>query len=208
MNTTQMPELITSRLTFGVVTSVLDRLLAQSWDLKLECLVLAALLSAETEEDETVQVETGPVETGPGDGTAPETDIAADITIWRRSLLQELFLITQEESLPATVVRAARLREKTDLPRVHVLTSTDADLDDIYGCVGLGYDQDVSVLDIHHEIQSAIARLARQSRRVALHKLYRYLRTKQPGPGLAAEYVNTLDSIRPDIIRRSGAGFA
>jgi hypothetical protein len=203
MNTAQMPELITSRLTFGVMTSVLDRLLAESWDLRLECLVLAALLSAEAEGDETVRVEVGP-----GDGTPPETDIAADITIWRRSLLQELFLVTQEESLHATVVRAARLREKADLPRVHVLTSTDADLDDIFGYAGLAYDQDVSVLDIHHEIQSATARLARQSRRVALHKLYRYLRTRQPGPGLAAEYVNALDNIRPGIIRRSGAGLA
>jgi hypothetical protein len=203
MNTAQMPELITSRLTFGVMTSVLDRLLAESWDLRLECLVLAALLSAEAEGDETVRVEVGP-----GDGTPPETDIAADITIWRRSLLQELFLVTMEDSLHATVVRAARLREKADLPRVHVLTSTDADLDDIFGCAGLAYNQDVSVLDIHHEIQSATARLARQSRRVALHKLYRYLRTRQPGPGLAAEYVNALDSIRPDIIRRSGAGLA
>jgi hypothetical protein len=43
---------------------------------------------------------------------------------------------------------------------------------------------------------------------VALHKLYRYLRTRQPGPGLAAEYVNALDNIRPGIIRRSGAGLA
>lgn len=192
-----MPAIATNRLTFAVVMSIFDRLLGEPSGLMREALILAALKSAEAETDHALLVEVRPNEAG-----------GADIAILRGVFLQELFLVIPRAELPATMaVRASRLLEDEDLPRVHVLT--DHGVEPTQGERRLamsmtsggtsGY-QDISVLDIRHEIASATGRLHRRSRRTSLHKLDRYLRT-YADPALADEYVFSLYDTRPEIVR-------
>jgi hypothetical protein len=143
------------------------------------------------------------VEVNWGEAAKLHMDTSAGIAIRRGSLVQELFLVAPNAALPAVIFQAACIREGAGLPRVHVLTQTDADVVHVLANADLATDADVSVLGIRHEIRSATARLAGPFRRVALHKLDRYLRTKQAGLDLAGEYVNSLYDACPDIVLRS-----
>lgn len=204
----KMPELIASRLTFAVVTSVFDGLVARPSDLKRERLVLASLLSAEAEDSgqQHLRVEVSPAH---GAGPGPGTD--ADIAIRRGGIAQELFLVVPRSALPEAMTKhAPYLMEQEDLPRVHILTEAESGLTEAETRIlttmasgGLSGYQDVSVLDIKSEIRSLTARLPRKSRATALLKLDKYLRTKLADPRLADEYVLSLCDLRPDIVRRS-----
>lgn len=192
-----MPELVTNRLTFAVVMSIFDTLIGEPSGLMREALILAALKSVEAEADHALLVE-----------VRPNDAYAADIAILRGAFLQELFLVTPRAELPATMaVRASRLLEDEDLPRVHVLTDHGVEPTQAEHRLAMsmtsggtnGY-QDISVLDIRHEIASATGRLHRRSRRASLHKLDQYLRI-YADPVLADEYVLSLYDTRPDIVR-------
>lgn len=199
-----MPELITSRLTFAVVTSILDRLMAEPSNLKREWVVLASLLSAEAEADELLHVEVSPAH-----AANPRAGTIGEVAIWRGGLLQEIFLVAPRETLPeAMVVRASHLLDQADLPRIHIVTETRSGATAAGAGLGMamasgghtGY-QDVSVLDIRHEIRSVTARMPRQSRRSALHKLDLYLRALYADPDLADEYILSLYDTSPEIVR-------
>jgi len=75
----------------------------------------------------------------------------------------------------------ARAGITTGVDIVHVLTDN-----------GLAPDEDVSVLDIRHEIRSVTARLSRPSRKAALQIIYGFLKNRQPDDELVTEYVNEL----------------
>jgi len=199
---TPMPKLITCRLTFSTVMSIFEKLMDEPSGLLRECLVLAALKSAETDADEGLHVEVRSAKTG------PRQEGTADIAIYRGPVLQKLFLVTPRAELPATVAaRASRLLEDLDLSRIHVLTEQEGGPTPGERMIAmsmtsggtLGY-QDISVLDIRSKIASVTDDLSRPLLRTALHRLDQYLRT-HTDPDLADEYVLSLYDSRPDIVR-------
>ena len=185
-----MPELITRGLTFPALASLFDQLLGRPSRGAHEQFILAALLSAAAEADGTFRVETKPLNAA--DASA---GTAADIQIWRRGVLEEAFEVSGNR-WQTKLMQAAQTRERTDLPRIHVVAfagmTTGPDIMHAMADEGLDADVDVSVLDVRHEIRSVTARLSRPSRKVALQTLYGYLKNRQPDDSLVTEYVDAL----------------
>lgn len=198
----QMPELITCRLTFSVVMSIFERLMSQPSGLMRECLILAALKSAELDAVQDLRVEVRPAEVD------PRAEATADIAIWQGPLIQELFLVTPRAGLSATMTaRASRLLENLDLRRVHVLTQledgrTPGEHTVVMSMISGGTFgfQDISLVDIRSKIESITDDLPRPLLRTALHRLDQYLRA-HADPALADEYVLSLYDTRPEIVR-------
>jgi len=185
-----MPELITRRLTFPALAALFDQLLARPSRGAHEQFILAALLSAAAEADGTFRVETKPLNAA--DASARTV---ADIQVWRRGVLEEAFEVSANR-WQVKVLQAAETLERSDLPRIHVIAgaglATGVDIIHTLADEGVDAGADVSVLDIRHEIRSVMARLGRQSRKVALQVLYGYLKNRQPDDQLVTEYVAKL----------------
>jgi len=185
-----MPELITRRLTFPALATLFDRLLDRSSRGAHEQFILAALLSAHAEADGGLRVETKSL-----NASDASAGTAADVQIWRRGTLEEAFEVSANR-WDTKIVQAAQTRERADLPRIHVIAragiTTGVDIVHVLTDNGLAPDEDVSVLDIRHEIRSVTARLSRPSRKAALQIIYGFLKNRQPDDELVTEYVNEL----------------
>lgn len=188
-----MPELVTRRLTFPALAILFDKLLSRPSKGAHEQFILAALLAAEAEAD-GLRVETKRLNAA--DASA---GTAADIQVWRKGVLEEAFEVSANQ-WRTKIVQAARTRDREDLPRIHVIAhaGTPAGTDIVHALTdeGLDADEDVSVLDIKHEVRSVLARLSRPSRKMALRALYTYLKNRQPDDSLVIEYVDALHGVK------------
>jgi hypothetical protein len=185
-----MPELITRRLTFPALAILFDRLLDRSSRGAHEQFILAALLSAQAEAEGGLRVETKSL-----NASDASAGTVADVQIWRRGILEEAFEVSANR-WDTKVLQAAQTRERADLPRIHVIAragiTTGVDMIQVLTNNGLASDEDISVLDIRHEIRSVTARLSRPARKAALQTVYGFLKNRQPDDGLVSEYVSEL----------------
>jgi len=185
-----LPELVTRRLTFPALAALFDELLGHPSRGAHEQFILAALLSAAAEAEGTSRVVTKPLNAA--DASA---GTAADIQVWRRGELLEAYEVSGNR-WRSKITQAAQMREKTDLPRIHIVanagTATGLEIINSLQSDRIEKEADISVLDIGHEIRSAAARLSRPSRKVALSVLYGYLKNLQPDDRLVSQYVDSL----------------
>lgn len=181
-----MPELDVGRLTFARVTALIEALFSVPSGGAYQQFMFAALLDACAGEtgNPRERVETKGINVSDLSGGA------GDIEHWVGGVVQEAYEVSAND-WAGKVDQALESIRRRDLRRSHIIARAERATAQDFAAL-LPPDMDVSVLDLHHEARSLVARLQRPGRQEALRRMYRLLLEKQSDPSFVTQYVAML----------------